>query len=90
MELLRGWTAAHHWELTEQLFNETLVFTARRFMASTWASPFCTIIAVTCSGCMTANRKPTDEPMSERYSAYEERFSFSVNFSVTNRQLQHG
>jgi predicted transcriptional regulator of viral defense system len=26
-----GWTAAHHWELTEQLFNETLVFTARRF-----------------------------------------------------------
>lgn len=25
-----GWTAAHHWELTEQLFNETLVFTARR------------------------------------------------------------
>jgi predicted transcriptional regulator of viral defense system len=26
-----GWTAAHHWDLTEQLFNETLVFTARRF-----------------------------------------------------------
>lgn len=26
-----GWTAAHHWELTEQLFNETLVFTTRRF-----------------------------------------------------------
>jgi predicted transcriptional regulator of viral defense system len=25
-----GWTAAHHWELTDQLFNETLVFTARR------------------------------------------------------------
>lgn len=25
-----GWTAAHHWELTEQLFNEILVFTARR------------------------------------------------------------
>lgn len=25
-----GWTAAHHWELTEQLFNQTLVFTARR------------------------------------------------------------
>lgn len=25
-----GWTAAHHWELTEQLFNETLVFTSRR------------------------------------------------------------
>src|ERR1035441_5915291 len=25
-----GWTAAHHWELTEQLFNETVVFTARR------------------------------------------------------------
>lgn len=25
-----GWTAAHHWDLTEQLFNETLVFTARR------------------------------------------------------------
>jgi len=27
---------------------------------------------------MTANRKPTDAPMSERYSAYEERFSFSI------------
>jgi predicted transcriptional regulator of viral defense system len=26
-----GWTAAHHWELTEQLFNETVVFTTRRF-----------------------------------------------------------
>lgn len=25
-----GWTAAHHWELTEQLFNETVVFTSRR------------------------------------------------------------
>lgn len=25
-----GWTAAHHWELTEQLFNEILVFTTRR------------------------------------------------------------
>jgi predicted transcriptional regulator of viral defense system len=25
-----GWSAAHHWELTEQLFNETLVFTTRR------------------------------------------------------------
>lgn len=25
-----GWTAAHHWDLTEQLFNETLVFTAKR------------------------------------------------------------
>lgn len=25
-----GWTAAHHWDLTEQLFNETIVFTARR------------------------------------------------------------
>ena len=25
-----GWTAAHHWDLTEQLFNETLVFSARR------------------------------------------------------------
>lgn len=25
-----GWTAAHHWELTEQLFNETLVFATRR------------------------------------------------------------
>jgi len=25
-----GWTAAHHWELTEQLFNKTLVFTTRR------------------------------------------------------------
>lgn len=28
-----GWTAAHHWELTEQLFNETVVFTARRISA---------------------------------------------------------
>jgi predicted transcriptional regulator of viral defense system len=25
-----GWTAAHHWELTDQLFNETFVFTTRR------------------------------------------------------------
>jgi len=25
-----GWTAAHHWDLTEQLFNETMVFTMRR------------------------------------------------------------
>jgi predicted transcriptional regulator of viral defense system len=25
-----GWTAAHQWELTEQLFNETVVFTTRR------------------------------------------------------------
>src|SRR6202790_1405720 len=25
-----GWTAAHHWELTEQLFNEIFVFTTRR------------------------------------------------------------
>lgn len=25
-----GWTAAHHWDLTEQLFNETAVFTTRR------------------------------------------------------------
>ncbi|CAN5692493.1 type IV toxin-antitoxin system AbiEi family antitoxin domain-containing protein [soil metagenome] len=25
-----GWTAAHHWDLTEQLFNETVVFTVRR------------------------------------------------------------
>lgn len=29
-----GWTAAHHWDLTEQLFSETLVFTTRR-IAST-------------------------------------------------------
>lgn len=28
-----GWTAAHHWELTEQLFNETLIFTTRRVAA---------------------------------------------------------
>lgn len=28
-----GWTAAHHWELTEQLFNETVVFTTRRVLA---------------------------------------------------------
>lgn len=27
-----GWTAAHHWELTEQLFNETFVFTTRRII----------------------------------------------------------
>lgn len=27
-----GWTAAHHWELTEQLFNETFVFTTRRLI----------------------------------------------------------
>ncbi len=25
-----GWTAAHHWDLTEQLFNETVVFTTHR------------------------------------------------------------
>ena len=25
-----GWTAAHHWEFTEQLFKENLVFTTRR------------------------------------------------------------
>jgi predicted transcriptional regulator of viral defense system len=25
-----GWSAAHHWELTEQLFNDTVVFTTRR------------------------------------------------------------
>jgi len=25
-----GWTAAHHWELTEQLFNEIVIFSARR------------------------------------------------------------
>lgn len=25
-----GWTAAHHWDLTEQLFNETVVFTTKR------------------------------------------------------------
>lgn len=25
-----GWTAAHHWDLTEQLFNATVVFTIRR------------------------------------------------------------
>lgn len=25
-----GWTAAHHWDLTEQLFNKTAVFTTRR------------------------------------------------------------
>src|ERR1700738_1952656 len=26
-----GWTGAHHWEFTEQIFNENLVFTIRRF-----------------------------------------------------------
>jgi predicted transcriptional regulator of viral defense system len=25
-----GWTAAHHWDLTEQLFNKTVVFTTQR------------------------------------------------------------
>lgn len=25
-----GWTAAHHWDMTEQLFNETIVFTTQR------------------------------------------------------------
>lgn len=25
-----GWTAAHHWDMTEQLFNETFVFTTQR------------------------------------------------------------
>lgn len=25
-----GWTAAHHWDLTEQLFTQTVVFTTRR------------------------------------------------------------
>ena len=28
-----GWTAAHHWDLTEQLFNETVVFTTKRTSA---------------------------------------------------------
>ena len=28
-----GWTAAHHWDLTEQIFNETVVFTTRRISA---------------------------------------------------------
>lgn len=28
-----GWSAAHHWDLTEQLFNETIVFTTRRVTA---------------------------------------------------------
>lgn len=28
-----GWSAAHHWDLTEQLFNETVVFTTRRINA---------------------------------------------------------
>jgi predicted transcriptional regulator of viral defense system len=27
-----GWTAAHHWELTEQLFKDTLLFTTRRIV----------------------------------------------------------
>ncbi len=30
---ISGWTAAHHWDLTEQLFNETVVFTTRRINA---------------------------------------------------------
>ena len=29
-----GWSAAHHWELTEQLFNETVIFTANRIGAA--------------------------------------------------------
>ena len=28
-----GWTAAHHWDLTEQLFNEIVVFSTRRINA---------------------------------------------------------
>ena len=28
-----GWTAAHHWDLTEQLFNETVIFTTKRTSA---------------------------------------------------------
>lgn len=28
-----GWTAAHHWDLTEQLFNVTIVFTSKRINA---------------------------------------------------------
>jgi predicted transcriptional regulator of viral defense system len=28
-----GWTSAHHWDLTEQLFNEIVVFTTRRINA---------------------------------------------------------
>ena len=28
-----GWSAAHHWDMTEQLFNETVVFTTRRINA---------------------------------------------------------
>lgn len=28
-----GWTAAHYWDLTEQLFKDTLVFTTRRVTA---------------------------------------------------------
>lgn len=28
-----GWTAAHHWDLTEQLFNQIVVFTTRRISA---------------------------------------------------------
>jgi len=27
-----GWTAAHHWDLTEQLFNDILIFTTRHFV----------------------------------------------------------
>jgi len=41
-----GWTAAHHWELTEQLFNETLVFTTRRLTEKR-------VIAKTVSSCTT-------------------------------------
>lgn len=28
-----GWSAAHHWDLTDQLFNETIIFTTRRVTA---------------------------------------------------------
>ncbi len=30
-----GWTAAHHWDLTEQLFNKISIFTRRRVSAKT-------------------------------------------------------
>jgi predicted transcriptional regulator of viral defense system len=38
-----GWTAANHWGITEQLFNETVVFTTRRLVkrhVTTQGAPF--------------------------------------------------
>ena len=39
-----GWTAAHHWDLTDQLFNETVVFTTRRVSAKRVAAQGVTFV----------------------------------------------